>query len=57
MLKRLTVHLDKVKKERVETGFDVKRNKPSTKSILTNTLSVRKIIHKTVGSLRFISYL
>ena len=43
MLKRLTVHLDKVKKERVETGFDVKRNKPSTKSILTNTLSVRNL--------------
>ena len=41
MLKRLTVHLDKVKKTRVETGNS--KGKPTSKTILTNTISVHNL--------------
>tara|TARA_B100001778_G_scaffold133003_1_gene109540 strand:- start:816 stop:1073 length:258 start_codon:yes stop_codon:yes gene_type:complete len=41
MLKRLTVHLDKVKKTRVETGNT--KGKSTSKTILTNTISVRNL--------------
>ena len=43
MLKRLTVHLDKVKKVRVEAGWNPKKSKPETKSILNNTISVHNL--------------
>ena len=43
MLKRLTVHLDKVKKVRVETGFNPEKGKPTSKSILMNTISVHNL--------------
>ena len=43
MLKRLTVHLDKVKKERVKTGNTSEKGKSASKTILTNTLSVRNL--------------
>jgi hypothetical protein len=43
MLKRLTVHLDKVKKVRVETGYDPEKGKPTSKTILTNTISVHNL--------------
>ena len=41
MLKRLTVHLTKVKKTRVETGNS--KGKPTSKTILTNTISVHNL--------------
>lgn len=43
MLKRLTVHLDKVKKVRVETGYNPKTSKPTSKTILNNTISVHDL--------------
>ena len=43
MLKRLTVHLENVKPVRVETGHDAKKGKPTTKAIITNTLSVHDL--------------
>jgi hypothetical protein len=43
MLKRLTVHLDKVKKERVKTGNTSEKDKSASKTILMNTVSVRNL--------------
>ena len=43
---RLTVHIDNVKKIRVEDGFDSKTKKPTTKEILTNTISIRNLKSK-----------
>ncbi len=43
MLKRLTVHLDNVKTDKVETGYDSKKGRPIYKSILTNTISIHNI--------------
>ena len=45
MLKRLTVHLENVKPERVKTGFETKpgSKKEAVKVILTNTISVHNL--------------
>ena len=44
---RLTVHIDNVKKIRVEDGWDSKANKSTSKEILTNTISIRNLKSKT----------
>jgi hypothetical protein len=44
---RLTVHIDNVKKIRVEDGIDSKTKKPTSKEILTNTISIRNLKSKT----------
>ena len=43
---RLTVHIDNVKKIRVEDGWDSKANKSTSKEILTNTISIRNLKSK-----------
>jgi hypothetical protein len=45
MLKRLTVHLENVKPERVKTGYPVKpgSTKEEVKMILNNTISVHNL--------------
>jgi hypothetical protein len=43
---RLTVHIDNVKKIRVEDGFDPKTKKPTSKEILINTISIRNLKSK-----------
>tara|TARA_R110000796_G_scaffold65020_1_gene150327 strand:+ start:869 stop:1126 length:258 start_codon:yes stop_codon:yes gene_type:complete len=44
---RLTVHIDNVKKIRVEDGFNNKTQKSTSKEILINTISIRNIKSKT----------
>ena len=44
---RLTVHIDNVKKIRVEDGFDSKTKKTTSKEILINTISIRNLKSKT----------
>jgi|TARA_R110000824_G_C15070058_1_gene663268 hypothetical protein len=44
---RLTVHIDNVKKIRVEDGWDSKANKSTSKEILINTISIRNLKSKT----------
>tara|TARA_R110000751_G_scaffold170160_1_gene276818 strand:+ start:130 stop:387 length:258 start_codon:yes stop_codon:yes gene_type:complete len=43
---RLTVHIDNVKKIRVEDGFDSKTKKSTSKEILINTISIRNLKSK-----------
>ena len=43
---RLTVHIDNVKKIRVEDGFDSKTKKTTSKEILINTISIRNLKSK-----------
>ena len=43
---RLTVHIDNVKKIRVEDGWDSKANKSTSKEILINTISIRNLKSK-----------
>ena len=43
---RLTVHIDNVKKIRVEDGFDSKTKKSISKEILINTISIRNLKSK-----------